>query len=458
VAEDKPKLLIVEDDPGLQRQLKWAFDDFEAIAADSRTAALAALRRHEPAVVLQDLGLPPDPEGVSEGFTTLLEILKLAPHTKVIVVTGQLDRENAVKAVGQGAYDFYQKPVDMDVLRLIVQRAFQIHELEAQNRTLIRDQARMPLAGVIALSESMMRVCRMIEKVAPTNATALLLGESGTGKELLAQALHALSPRAGRTFVAINCAAIPDTLLESELFGYEKGAFTGAIKQSPGKFELADEGTLFLDEIGDMPLSLQAKLLRFLQDRVVERIGGRERIPVDVRIICATNKDLPALIERNEFRQDLYYRISEVTVRIPPLRERPGDAVVIAQAVMERRGREHGRALRGFSPEALKAIQAYPWPGNIRELENRINGAVIMAEGKYIGADDLGLPADSPDLDWLNLRSARQRAESDAIRQALAVAGGNLSRAAELLGITRPTLYDLLDKNAITVPERAAEG
>jgi two-component system, NtrC family, response regulator len=458
VAEDKPKLLIVEDDPGLQRQLKWAFDDFEVIVADSRQAAVAGLRRHEPPVVLQDLGLPPDPEGVSEGFTTLLEILKLAPHTKVIVVTGQLDRDNAVKAVGQGAYDFYQKPVDMDVLRLIVQRAYQIHGLEARNRELAREQARMPLAGVIAISESMMRVCRMIEKVSPTNATALLLGESGTGKELLAQALHALSPRAGQTFVAINCAAIPDTLLESELFGYEKGAFTGAVRQTPGKFELADGGTLFLDEIGDMPLPLQAKLLRFLQDRVIERIGGRERIAVDVRIVCATNKDLSALIERNEFRQDLFYRISEVTIRIPPLRDRPGDAVVIAQAVMERRGREHGRALRGFSPDAVKAIQAYPWPGNIRELENRINGAVIMAEGKYIGADDLGLPADSPDLEWLNLRSARQRAESDAIRQALAVAGGNLSKAAELLGITRPTLYDLLDKNGINVPERAAEG
>ena len=369
MAEGKPKLLIVEDDPGLQRQLKWAFDDFEVIVADSRQAALAGLRRHEPPVVLQDLGLPPDPEGVSEGFTTLLEILKLAPHTKVIVVTGQLDRDNAVKAVGQGAYDFYQKPVDMDVLRLIVQRAYQIHGLEAKNRELAREQARMPLAGVIAMSESMMRVCRMIEKVSPTNATALLLGESGTGKELLAQALHALSPRAGQTFVAINCAAIPDTLLESELFGYEKGAFTGAVRQTPGKFELADGGTLFLDEIGDMPLPLQAKLLRFLQDRVIERIGGRERISVDVRIVCATNKDLSALIERNEFRQDLFYRISEVTIRIPPLRDRPGDAVVIAQAVMERRGREHGRALRGFSPDAVKAIQAYPWPGNIRELE-----------------------------------------------------------------------------------------
>jgi len=305
----------------------------------------------------------------------------------------------------------------------------------------------------------MMKVCRMIEKVAPTNATALLLGDSGTGKELLARALHVLSPRATCEFVAINCAAIPDTLLESELFGYEKGAFTGAFKQTPGKFELADGGTLFLDEIGDMPVALQAKLLRFLQDRVVERVGGRERIAVDVRIVCATNKDLPALVETGAFRQDLFYRISEVTVRIPPLRDRPGDAIVIAQTVMERRAREHSRSLRGFTPDALKAIQGYPWPGNIRELENRVNGAVIMAEGKYIGVEELGL-ADvaNAGVDWLNLRTARQRAESDAIRQALALSHGNLSRAAELLGITRPTLYDLLEKNSISVAERAAEG
>ena len=456
--EGKPKLLIVEDDPGLQKQLKWCFDDYEVIAAGTRSEAISALRRHEPAVVLQDLGLPPDPEGVSEGFLTLLETLKAAPHTKVIVVTGQADRENAVKAVGMGAYDFYQKPVDNDVLRLIVARAFYIHSLEAQTRALAQQPGNMPLAGVIAISDSMMRICRIIEKVAPTMATVLLLGESGTGKEVLARAVHSLSPRSAKGFVAINCAAIPDTLLESELFGYEKGAFTGAVKQTPGKFELADGGTLFLDEIGDMPLSLQAKLLRFLQDRVVERVGGRERIPVDVRIVCATNQDLSKLISRNEFREDLFYRISEVTVNIPPLRERAGDAVVIAQALMERRAREHGRSLRGFSPDALKAIQTYPWPGNIRELENRISGAVIMAEGKHITVEDLGLPTRGDDVAWLNLREVRQRAERDAIRQALAVAGGNLSRTAELLGITRPTLYDLLEKNQIAVPERAAEG
>jgi two-component system NtrC family response regulator len=456
--EGKPKLLIVEDDPGLQKQLKWCFDDYEVIAAGTRNEAISALRRHEPAVVLQDLGLPPDPEGVSEGFLTLVETLRASPHTKVIVVTGQADRENAVKAVGMGAYDFYQKPVDNDVLRLIVARAFYIHSLEAQTRALAQQPGNMPLAGVIAISDSMMRICRIIEKVAPTMATVLLLGESGTGKEVLARAVHSLSPRASKGFVAINCAAIPDTLLESELFGYEKGAFTGAVKQTPGKFELADGGTLFLDEIGDMPLSLQAKLLRFLQDRVVERVGGRERIPVDVRIVCATNQDLSKLISRNEFREDLFYRISEVTVNIPPLRERAGDAVVIAQVLMERRAKEHGRSLRGFSPDALKAIQAYPWPGNIRELENRISGAVIMAEGKHITVEDLGLPTRGDDVTWLNLREVRQRAERDAIRQALAVSAGNLSRTAELLGITRPTLYDLLEKNQIAVPERAAEG
>jgi two-component system NtrC family response regulator len=457
VDEQKPKLLIVEDDPGLQKQLKWSFDEYEVIAAADRATAIAALRRHEPAVVLQDLGLPPDADGVAEGFDCLLEMLRLSPHTKIIVVTGQLDKQNAVRAVGLGAYDFYQKPVDIDVLRLLVQRAFNMHALEEQNRALLQHQGLMLLDGVVAISDSMTRVCRTIEKVAPTNAGVLLLGESGTGKELLASAVHKLSPRAGKPFVAINCAAIPETLLESELFGHEKGAFTGAVKQTPGKFEQAHGGTIFLDEIGDMPLALQAKLLRFLQDRVVERIGGRERITVDVRIVCATNKDPAAMIRAGEFREDLYYRISEVTVRIPPLRDRAGDAIVIARMILDRRAREHGRPIKGFTPGALKAIEKYPWPGNIRELENRINGAVIMTEGKSISEADLGLPSESgSDLTWLNLRVARQQAESAAIRQALAASSGNLSRAAELLGITRPTLYDLLDKHGIVVPVRTA--
>jgi len=458
VRTTKPFLLIVEDDPGLQNQLKWCFDGYEVLIAEDRDSALVAVRRHEPPVVLQDLGLPPDPQGVSEGLSTLQEILKVAPGTKVIVVTGQLDHANAVRAVGLGAVDFYQKPVDTDILRLIVDRAFYIHGLEEQNRALRRVQGSQPLAGILATSDAMLRVCRTVEKVAPTQATTLLLGESGTGKELLARALHALSPRADRAFVAINCAAIPDTLLEAELFGHEKGAFTGALKQTPGKFELANGGTLFLDEIGDMPLALQAKLLRFLQERAVERIGGRESIPVDVRVVCASNKDVEKQIARGEFREDLYYRISEVTIRIPPLRERPGDAVLIGQATMERRAREHGRAFKGFTPEALKAIQAYPWPGNIRELENRINGAVIMAEGRYIGVEDLGIASDTERVRWLNLREVRSRAETEAVRQALAVTRGNLSRTAELLGVTRPTLYDLIHKLGIEVDDLETAG
>jgi two-component system NtrC family response regulator len=456
VSTEKPTLLVVEDDPGLQKQLKWCFEDYEVIIAADRNAAITAVRRFEPSVVLQDLGLPPDPEGVSEGFATLQEILRIAPRTKVIVVTGQLDRENAVKAVGRGAVDFYQKPVDTDLLRLIVERAFYIHGLEEQNLAYARQHGAQPLAGVIATSDAMIKVCRTVEKVAPTMATTLLLGESGTGKEILARAVHELSPRAGKNFVAINCAAIPDTLLEAELFGHEKGAFTGAVKQTQGKFELANGGTLFLDEIGDMPLPLQAKLLRFLQDRMLERIGGRERIAVDVRIVCATNKDLQAMIGRGEFREDLFYRISEVTVRIPPLRERPGDAAIIAQTILERRAREHGRPLKGFAPEALRAVQSYPWPGNIRELENRINGAVIMAEGKYLTVEDLGLPAETEGFKWLNLREVRSRAEQEAVRQALALTSGNISRTAELLGVTRPTLYDLMEKLEVRVADNEA--
>jgi two-component system NtrC family response regulator len=461
------KLLIVEDDPGLQRQLRWCFEGYQVLEATTRAEALAQLRRHEPAVVLQDLGLPPDAEGVKEGLETLRETLALAPHTKVIVVTGNDDRENALHAVAMGACDFYQKPVDTDVLGLIVQRAFRLYELEAENRRLARRQHHSPLEGVIAVSDAMLRVCRMIEKVAPAEATTLLLGESGTGKELLARALHALSGRAKGPFVAINCAAIPENLLESELFGYEKGAFTGAHKQTPGKLETANGGTLFLDEIGDMPAPLQAKLLRFLQERVVERVGGRETIPVDVRVVCATHRDLAANIASGQFRQDLFYRISEVTVNIPALREREGDVLVIAQALLDDRARRHNRNLSGFTPDALRALREHAWPGNIRELENKVNAAVIMAEGRQVTVVDLGLAAAGTraegaaaseaapgDAEFLNLRSVRQRAEAQAIRQALAVASGNLSKAAELLGITRPTLYDLLEKNGMSPPSQ----
>ena len=452
MADNPRKLLIVEDDPGIQSQLRWCFEDWEVIAATDRESAINELRRHEPAVVLQDLGLPPDDSGVTEGFATLREILKLAPFTKVVVVTGHGDQSNAVKAVGLGAYDFYQKPVDVDTLQLIVQRAYQIHSLEAENRQLAEGLGASPLDGVIAASESMLKVCRTIEKIALTNATTLLQGESGTGKEVLARAIHALSSRRSQPFVAINCAAIPDQLLESELFGFEKGAFTGAIKQTPGKIEVAHGGTLFLDEIGDMPASLQAKLLRFLQERTIERIGGRAEIPVDIRVVCATNRNLRHAMATNTFREDLYYRISEITIDIPPLREREGGRLLLARFLLNKFSKQQGRVIKGFTDDAHDAIDTYAWPGNVREMENKIKAGVIMAEGKLVTAADLGLSvATNPPS--LNLRVVRQNAETQAIRQALVRAGGNISRTAELLGVTRPTLYDLMGKYSIRAEE-----
>jgi len=445
----KPRLLIVEDDPGLQKQLKWCFDDYTVIPATTRAEALAGLRRSEPSVVLQDLGLPPDADGVSEGLATLQEMLRIAPRTKVIVMTGNADRDNAVRAVGLGACDFYSKPIDTNVLRLIVARAFHLAQLEAENERLRNTQSATPLEGIIATDAAMQRVCRMVEKVAPTSVSVLILGESGTGKELIARAIHSRSDRKARRFVAINCAAIPEQLLESELFGYEKGAFTGAVKQTLGKVETAEGGTLFLDEIGDMPLALQAKLLRFLQDRTIERVGGRQEIPVDVRIVCATNQDLQSQIAAQKFRQDLFYRISEVTIQLPPLRDRPGDAVVLAQRFLQREVDARSRGARGFTDEALVAIQRHEWPGNVRELENKVRSAAIMASGPQITADDLGFGGNTGRFVMLNLKAIRSAAEKQAVQQALALTGGNISAAAELLGITRPTLYDLMEKCGI---------
>jgi len=443
------KLLIVEDDPGLMSQLRWCFEEYEVLGAEDQASAINELRRHEPMVVLQDLGLPPNPEGVEEGLATLQEILKLSPHTKVIVVTGHGDQENALKSVAMGAYDFYQKPVDTDTLQLLVERAFNISELEAENRRLQSQAVDSPLDGIVAASEGMLAVCRMIEKVAPTDVTTLLLGESGTGKELLARALHRLSPRVENRFVAINCAAIPENLLESELFGHEKGAFTGAAKQTLGKVELADGGTLFLDEIGDMPLALQAKMLRFLQERVIERVGGREEIPVDVRVVCATNQNPAEMIEQSTFREDLYYRVSEITIDIPPFRDREEGRLILARTLLARFSAQQGRAL-SFSDDANNAIEAYLWPGNVRELENKIKGAVIMADGNQITARDLGIDDAEPGPETLNLREVRRLAESKAIRVALMKAFGKITRAAEMLGVTRPTLYDLMNKYGLS--------
>ncbi len=450
MSEQARKLLIVEDDPGLLNQLKWCFEGYDVYTAENRKAAIIELRRHEPAVVLQDLGLPPKPESVDEGFATLAETLKLAPHTKVIVVTGNGDQENALMAVARGAFDFYEKPVDTDTLKLIVDRAFNLSELECENRRLQSQVGESPLDGIVAASEGMLAVCRMIEKVAPTNATTLLLGESGTGKELLARALHRLSPRADNSFVAINCAAIPENLLESELFGHEKGAFTGAHKQTIGKVELANGGTLFLDEIGDMPIALQSKLLRFLQERVIERVGGREEISVDVRVVCATNQSPLDLIKEGLFREDLYYRVSEITINIPPYREREEGRLILARNLLQRHAKRERRAINGLADDAVQAIEAYAWPGNVRELENKIKGAVIMADGEMVTAADLGLEVGDESGLSLNLREVRAQAECKAIRVALTKSYGNISKAADRLGVTRPTLYDLLNKHGLS--------
>ena len=442
---EKPKLLVVEDDAGLQRQLKWSYEDQEVILAGDREAALDALRTHQPAVVTLDLGLPPDPDGVTEGFATLEAILATRPNTKVIVASGHGARESARRAIAMGAFDFYHKPVDIDELGLIVRRAYHVAELEAENRRLAEagNSGDKVLGGIVTAAPEMIKVARMVERVATANVSVMLLGASGTGKELLAKGLHNASARAGEAFVAINCAAIPENLLESELFGYEKGAFTGAVKTQPGKIEMAEGGTLFLDEVGDIPLPLQVKLLRFLQERVIERVGGRKTIPVDVRIVCATHQDLDAMIAAGRFREDLFYRLAEIVVRIPGLKERPGDAVLLAQYFLTRFARENGRDFKGLTPDAIAAISDWPWPGNVRELENRMKRAVIMAEGSRLTAADLDL-VNSSDEAALTLKVARETADRQAIRRAMLRADGNVSTAAKFLGMSRPTLYDLL--------------
>lgn len=446
---NKPILLIVEDDTGLQSQLRWHFDQYETVVANNRQDAIAALRLHEATVIIQDLGLPPDEDGVDEGFKCIQDILRIAPNSKIIVMTGKTDRDNALRAVAMGAYDFYQKPVDPNTLDLIVQRAFHIFDLEDYNRRLSVSQ-QAPLEGLLTNDPQMLKICRQLEKISPTTVTCTLLGESGTGKEVMARAIHQLSPRKGKRFVAINCAAVPENLIESELFGYEKGAFTGANKTTIGKVETAHEGTLFLDEIGDMPLNLQAKLLRFLQERVIERVGGRTEIPVDVRVLCATNKNLEAMVQDGSFREDLFYRICEMTVNIPPLRNRLGDKVLLARHFKLQFAKEHSQNVTGFTPDAIAAIENYTWPGNIREMENKIKRAVIMADGKYITREDLGL-AEAGELS-LNLRHVRQEAERGAILRALSMTDNNISAAAKLLGVTRPTFYDLIKKFDMNLP------
>ncbi|MGB3379420.1 PEP-CTERM-box response regulator transcription factor [Allopontixanthobacter sediminis] len=442
-----PKLLIVEDDEGLQAQLKWAYDDFDVTIVGNRQDALAALRAEEPAVVTLDLGLPPDPDGTTEGFAVLDAIMALKPDTKVIVASGHGARESALRAIEHGAYDFYQKPIDIEALGLIVKRAMNLHVIEQENRHLASQvgEDKTVLGRLITAAPEMVKVARTIERVAKTNVSVMLLGASGTGKELLAKGLHDASDRSEGSFVAINCAAIPENLLESELFGHEKGAFTGAVKTTEGKIEQAHGGTLFLDEVGDIPLPLQVKLLRFLQERTIERIGGRKAIEVDTRIVCATHQDLEAMIGEAQFREDLFYRLAEIVIKIPSLAERAGDPTLLAKAFLKRFAAEMNPQVTGFAKDALAAIDGWGWPGNVRELENRVKRAVIMADSKLVGAEDLDLHANGEEEGLpLNLKSAREQSDRKIIRHALARSEGNISSTAKMLGISRPTLYDLL--------------
>jgi two-component system, NtrC family, response regulator len=445
MADERPTLLMIEDDLGLQKQMKWSFDRYSIVFAEDRESAINQIRRFEPKVVTLDLGLPPDPDTTSEGFKTLSELLTVSPNTKVIALTGQNDRSNAVRAISLGAYDFFAKPFDADALGTVIDRAFRLADLEEENVKLQMQSTQEPLGGLVTRDPGMLKVCRQIEKLAPTTATVLFLGESGTGKEVLTKGLHQLSQRKAKRFVAINCAAIPENLLESELFGYERGAFTGAVKTTQGKIETANGGTLFLDEIGDLPLPLQSKLLRFLQERVIERIGGREEIAVDVRVICATHRNLRDLIAAGGFREDLFYRLSEMVINIPSLRDRQGDSLLLAHTFLRKFSAENGKDKMVLREDALDAIANHKWPGNVRELENCVKRAVIMADGNSVSAEDLGIST-ADEAQMFNLRQVRDDAEKGAVIQVMARVDGNVAKASELLGISRPTLYDLLNR------------
>jgi len=453
VTKQKDSLLIIEDDPGLQKQLKWGLkNQYEISFAANANQAIAALRKHQPKVITLDLGLPPDPTNASEGLKLLEQILALQASTKVIVITGNDDRNNAIKAIQLGAYDFYQKPLELETLSFILSRAFQLTQLEEDVKTLSRKKYNEPLDGLISVSSSMLDIIQTVEKIAPVDITTLIQGESGTGKEVIARALHNLSPRKKQRFVAVNAAAIPDNLLESELFGYEKGAFTGAVKQTLGKIEYANKGTLFLDEIGDLPMPLQAKLLRFLQERKIERLGGRSEIEVDIRIVCASHKNIKDLIKEGLFREDLYFRLSEIAILLPPLRDRADDALILATEFVNKFSQQYNKKIKPLSDDAIQAIENNPWSGNVRELENKIKRAVIMSEGAFINSEDLDILDDKNTQEEIknelpiNLKAVREMADTQAIHRALTHTNNNISKAAELLGVTRPTLYTLFEK------------
>ncbi len=487
----KQKLLIVDDDEDLRTQMKWALaQDYKILLAEDRPGAVAAMRKEQPAVITLDLGLPPLPAGVEEGFAALDDILNEYGQTKVIIITGRGEKENALRAVEKGAYDFFYKPIQLDELKVVLRRAFHLSRLEGEQRTLQKRLSGDTFEGMLGTSPKMQEIYAVTRKVSTTDAPVLIMGESGTGKELVARAMHRLSVRQAKPFIVINCGAIPENLLESELFGHEKGAFTGAHIQRKGRFEMAEGGTLFLDEIGELPPSLQVKLLRFLQERVIERIGGREQIDVDARVVAATNRDLKEAMKDGNFREDLYFRLGVILMSLPPLRERGGDIILLAKAFLERYADENRRKINGFTDQAIAAIAQYEWPGNVRELENRIKRAVIMAEGAKIIPADLdmaevapaaegakiipghldtaevapategvkiisaeaapaGVPAPASKYEKMRLKEARESLEKEMLAKALSGNKGNLTRVATELGISRPTLYDLMEKFGI---------
>ena len=447
---DKPKLLIVDDDEAIRTQLKYALrDDFVLFFAEERGQALDVVRREHPELVSLDLGLPPHPDGAEEGLRALEEIIQAAPTTKVVVLTGNEDRENAIRAVQLGAFDYHAKPIALASLKVVLQRAAYLQTLEAESEQHARAaESTARFEDILGKTPVMRELFAVVARVGKTDATVLIQGESGTGKELLARAVHVRSARRSRPFIAINCGAIPETLLESELFGHEKGAYTGAHTQRKGKLELADGGTLFLDEIGEMSPTLQVKLLRFLQERQIERVGGRALVSVDARVLAATNKDLKSELQAGRFREDLYYRLSVVNLKLPPLRERGEDVVLIANAFLRRTAEAHRRKLR-FSTGAVEAMTRYGWPGNVRELENAVERASIMAEGKQIEASDLGIDVVTESSDPASLRETRGRAERAAVVDALVRTRGNISQAAKLLGVSRPTFHGMIDKHEL---------
>ncbi|AOE48875.1 PEP-CTERM-box response regulator transcription factor [Kangiella sediminilitoris] len=448
MTQNKPELLVIEDDKGLQKQLKWSLDEYHVVLAEDKDTSLVELRRFQPKVITLDLGLPPDPANASVGLELLDEILKLSPSSKIIVVTGNDQREVAMKSVEMGAYDYYQKPIQPEELKLIIKRAFELASLEEESRVYRRNE-NMRFHGVVATSPLMLSVCQKIEKVAPTDLNVLLEGDSGTGKEVLARAIHSISPRQEKPFVHLNCAAIPENLLETELFGYDATGFSENKSTSKGKIEEANTGVLFLDEVGKMPMSVQAKLMRVLNDGVVARVGSREEKKVDIRVICSTHEDLNQKVQEGKFREDLFYKLDEINIKVPVLAERDGDVVLIARTLLNKFNQQFGRNIRGFTKEAVQAMEAYSWPGNVRELENKIKSAVVMSESSQIGAEELQIDESQLREMPLNLRQVREAAETRAIQRAIVLSDGNISQAAKLLGLTRPTLYSLMDKYSI---------